>query len=33
MNIKQQLYHEIETLPLDAQEKILKMAAKQKCSE
>ena len=25
MNIQQQLYHEIETLPLDAQEKILKM--------
>lgn len=25
MNIQRQLYHEIETLPLDAQEKILKM--------
>jgi hypothetical protein len=25
MNIQQQLYHEIETLPLDAQEKVLKM--------
>ena len=25
MNIQNQLYHEIETLPLDAQEKILKM--------
>ena len=25
MNIQQQLYHEIETLPLDAQENILKM--------
>ena len=25
MNIQQQLYHEIETLPMDAQEKILKM--------
>ena len=25
MNIQKQLYHEIETLPLDAQEKILKM--------
>jgi hypothetical protein len=25
MNIQQQLYHEIETLPLDAQQKILKM--------
>ena len=25
MNIQQQLYHEIENLPLDAQEKILKM--------
>ena len=25
MTIQQQLYHEIETLPLDAQEKVLKM--------
>jgi hypothetical protein len=25
MNIQQQLYNEIETLPMDAQEKILKM--------
>ena len=25
VNIQQQFYHEIETLPLDAQEKILKM--------
>lgn len=25
MNIQQQLYQEIETLPLDAQEKVLKM--------
>ena len=25
MNIQQQLYHEIETLPMDAQDKILKM--------
>ena len=25
MNIQQQLYNEIETLPIDAQEKILKM--------